>query len=134
MGDEVEHVKPRDALGSQQLRRVGLVLLQRRGEHVTRVHLLASRALHVKHGRLQDPAEGEGLLRLFVLSARELFDRLFQILVEVAPQLRQVGPAGCENSLPVLIVRQRVEQVLQGQMRVPPRRRLAVRNRQNDFE
>ena len=57
-----------------------------------------------------------------------------QVLVEIAAQLRQVGAAGGEDPLAVRVVRQRVEQVLERQVRVPARRRLAVRDREHDFE
>ena len=56
-----------------------------------------------------------------LLAARELLDRLVEVLVEVAAQPRQIGAAGGENPLAVRIVRERVEQVLERQVRVPPR-------------
>ena len=47
-------------------------------------------------------------------------------VVEIAAQLRQVGAAGGEDPLAVGIVRERVEQVLERQVGVPARDRLAV--------
>ena len=132
--DVFEHVEPRHALVREQLRRVRLGLLQRRREHVARLHFLAARALHVQHRRLEHAAEGHRLLGLFLLAARELLDVLVQVLVEIAPELRQIGAARGEDPLAVRIVRQRVEQVLERQVRVPARRRFAVRDRQDDFE
>ena len=44
-----------------------------------------------------------------------------QVPVEIVAQLRQVGAAGGEDPLAVRVVRQRVEQVLERQVRVPPR-------------
>ena len=99
-----------------------------------RLHFLPPGALHVQHGRLQHAAEGERLLGLLLLPAPELLDRLFQVFVEIAAQLRQIGAARRENALAVLIVRQRVEQVLERQVRVTPRGRLAIGDRQDDFK
>jgi hypothetical protein len=132
--DVLEHVEARHALVRQELRRVGLRLLQRRREHVARLHFLPSRALHVQHRGLEHTAEGHRLLGLLLLAARELLDVLVEVLVEIPAQLRQVGAAGGEDALAVGIVRQRVEQVLERQVRVPARRGFAVGHGENDFE
>ena len=134
MRDVLEDVEPRHALVGQQLRRVGLRLLQRRREHVSRLHFLPPRALHVQHGRLQHAAERHRLLRLFLLAARELLDVLVEVLVEIAAELRQIRAAGGQDPLAVRIVRQRVEQVLERQMRMTASRRLAVGDREDDFQ
>ena len=116
----------------EQLRRVRLGLLQRRREHVARLHFLPARALHVQHRRLQHAAERQRLLRLLLLAARELLDVLVEVLVEIAAELRQIGAARGEDPLAVRVVRQRVEQVLQRQVRMTPRGRLAVGDREDD--
>ena len=133
VGDELEHVEASDALVGKQLRRVRLVLLQRRGEDVAGLHFLASRTLHVKDGRLQHAPERERLLGFLLLAAPVLFDGLLQIFVEIAAKLRQIGAAGGEDALAVVIVREGVEQVLERQMSVTPGGRLAVRHRQDDL-
>ena len=134
MGDVLEDVEPRDALRGQELRRVRPVLLERGGDHVAGVHFLAPRALHVQHRGLQDAPERQRLLRFLLLPARELLDRLVQILVEVAAQLRHVGTARGEDPLPLRVVRERVEQVLEREVRVTPRGRFAIGDGQNDLE
>jgi hypothetical protein len=48
--------------------------------------------------------------------------------------LRQIGAARGKDPLPVLIVRQRVQQVLEREMRMAPRRRFPVRHREHDFK
>ena len=98
-----------------------------------RLHLLPSGALHVQHRRLQHTPERQRLLGLLLLPAAELFDRLFQVFIEIAAQLRQIRAARREDALAVLIVRQGVQQVLERQVRVTPRRRFAIRDRKNDF-
>ena len=55
-------------------------------------------------------------------------------LVEIAAELRQIGAARREDPLAVRIVRQRVEQVLQRQVRVPPRGRFAIGDGEHDFQ
>ena len=132
--DVFEDVEPGDALPGEQLRRVRPVLLQRRRDDVARLHFLPSRALHVEHRRLQHAPERERLLGLLLLTARELLDRVLKVLVEIAPELRHVGAAGGEDPLAVRIVRQRVEQVLERQVRVTPRGRFAVGDGQDDFQ
>ena len=121
MRDVLEHVEPRDALLRQQLRGVGLGLLQDRRADVAGLHFAALRALHVQHRGLQHAAERRRLLRLALLAALELFDRLAEVRVEVAAQARQVGAAGGENPLAVGVVRERVQQVLERDVRVPAR-------------
>ncbi len=132
--DVFEDVEPRNALAREELRRVRLRLLQRRGEHVARLDFLPSGALDVQHRRLQHAPERHRLFGLFLLSARELFDVLVEVLVEIAPELRQIGAAGGEDALAVRIVRQRVQQVLERQVRVTPRRRLAIGDGQDHFQ
>ena len=102
--------------------------------HVAGVDFLPSGALHVQHRRLEDAPERERLLGLLLLAARELLDRVLEVLVEIAPELRHVGAAGGEDPLAVGIVRQRVQQVLERQVRVTPRGRLAIGDGQDDFE
>ena len=61
-------------------------------------------------------------------------DRFVEVRAERAPQRRQVRAAGGEDSLAVGIVREGVEQVLEREIRVPPRDRFAERDGENDFK
>ena len=132
--DEVEDVEPRDVVLAEQLSGVGLRLLQHRGNDVAGVCHVALRALHMQDGGLQHAAECHRLLRVLRGATLLLFDRLVEILVEVAAQLWQVDTAGGENGFTVRIVRQGVEQVFQRQVRVTARDGLAERDVQDDFE
>ena len=134
VGDEVEDVEPGDALGEQCLRRKRARLLERGRQHVSGAHFAAARALHVQHGRLQHATERDGLRRVFLPAARELLDLVGQVRVERLAQLGQVGAARAENGFAVGVVRQRVEQVLERQVRVSPRGCFAVGDGQNDFK
>ena len=132
--DVLEHVEPRHALRGEELRRVRLGLLERGRQHVARLDFLPPRALHVQHRRLQHAAERHRLVRLLLLAALELLDVLVEVLVEIAAELGQIGAARGEDPLAVRVVRQRVEQVLQRQVRMMPGGRLAVRHGENDLE
>ena len=132
--DELEDVEPRDALLAEQDRRMGLRLLQDRRQHVAGMHFVALRALHVEHGRLQHAAERRGLLRLALVAARQLLDRFVEVVVQLAAQRREIGAAGLENPLAVGVVQQRVEQVLERQVRVPPRDGFAIRDVKDGFD
>jgi hypothetical protein len=131
--DVLENVEACDALTGQQLRREGFVLLKRRGKHVAGLHFLPTGALHVQHGRLEHAAEGKCLLRLFLLAASVLLDRIPQVLIEILAKLRKVRSAGSKDPLAVLVVCQRVQQVLERQMGVTPRRCLTIGDSENDF-
>jgi hypothetical protein len=113
---------------------VRLGLLQDRCEDVAGVHLGALRALDVQYRRLQDAPESRRLFRLALLAAPQLFDRRVQILVQLTAQPRQIRAAGRENALALAVVGQGVEQVLERQVGVPPGHRLAIRDRQDDFD
>ena len=102
--------------------------------HVARMDFLPSGALHVEHRRLEHAPERERLLGFLLLTARELLDRILEVLVEIAAELRHVGAAGREDPLAVRVVRQRVEQVLERQVRVAPRGRFAIGDGEDDFE
>ncbi len=114
--DVFEHVEPGHSLCGEKLRGIGLVLLEGGREHIARLHLLPSGALHVKHGSLQHTAERERLFRFLLLGAAELLDRFFEVLFQIFPELRQIGAAGPKDPLAVRIVRQGVEQVLEGEV------------------
>jgi hypothetical protein len=131
--DELEHIEASDALVGEELRSERFVLLECRGEHVAGLDLLPARTLDVEDGRLEHPAERERLLGLLLLPTAVLLDRVLQILVEILAQFRQVSAARREDPLPVVVVRERIEQVLQRQMCVSPRGRLPVGDRQDDF-
>jgi hypothetical protein len=61
VGDVVEDVEARDALVREQRRCRRFRLLQQRREQVADGCFFPARALHVKHRRLQDAAEGQRL-------------------------------------------------------------------------
>ena len=131
--DVLEDVEPRDALLREQDRRLGLRLLQNRREDVADLGVLPLRALHVHDRGLQDPAECRRLFRFVLLSARERFDRFVEVRVQAPSELRKIRPAGAEDALAVGIMCQRIQQMLQGEIRVPAGNSLAERNVEDDF-
>ena len=111
-----------------------LRLLQNRGEDVAGVRFVALSALDVENRGLQHAAEGERLLGLLVDAAAQPFDRRIEVRAERSPQSVHVGAARLEDPFAVGVVRERVQQVLERQIRVTPRDRLAKRNIQDDFQ
>ena len=134
MRDEVEDVEPGDALRLEQARRIRFGLLQDRRQHVAGIHLGALRALDVQHRRLQHAPERGRLFRLALLAAAQLFHRAFEILIELSPQAHQVGARALQNPFAFRVMGERVQQVLEREVRVPPRYGLAVGDRQDDFD
>ena len=132
--DVLEDVEARDPVLGEQAGGFGVRLLENRGADVARLHLLALGALDVEHGGLQHAAERRRLLRLALVPAADFFNRFVEVRIQLAPQPGQVRAAGAQDLLAVGIVRERVEQVLERQVRVPPRDRLAVGDGQHDFE
>ena len=113
---------------------MALRLLENRREDVAGVGLVPLCALDVQNRGLQHAAKRHRLLGLLLGPAALALDRLVEVRVERAPQRRQVRAAGGEDSLAVGIVREGVEQVLEREIRVPPRDRFAERDVENDFK
>jgi hypothetical protein len=132
--DVLQHVEPCHALRREQLRCECLRLLQDCRADISSLHFRALRALDMEHRGLQDAAERCRLLRLPLLATLLLFDRIVEIRVQVAPQPRQIGAARREDPFAVGVVRERVEQMLEGHVRVTPRNGLAVGDGQNNFD
>jgi hypothetical protein len=82
---------------------------------------------------LQHAAERRRLRRLTFLTALRLLDRVAQVGVEIPPQLRQVDAARRQDALALVVVRQRVEQMLERDVGMPARDRLAVGDGQQYF-
>ena len=132
--DEVEDVEPRDALRFEQPRRVRLRLLEDRRQDVAGMDFGALRALHVQHGRLQHAPERRRLLGLALLAAAQLFHRAIEVSFSSRRSRGRSAPQPFRIRSPSGVVRERVQQVLEREVGVPPRHRLAVGNRQDDFD
>ena len=72
------------------------------------------------------------LLGLLFDSLAEPLDRFVEVRAERAPQRRQVRAAGGKDAFAVGIVREGVEQVLERDVRVPPRNGFAERDVEHD--
>ena len=110
-----------------------LILLQNRRAEIPRVRLLPLSTLHVQHRRLKRAAKRRRLFRLSILSPPQLLNRVVKIRIKIAPQLTEVRPTRAQNPLTVRIVQERIEQVLEREIRMPTRHRLAVRDREHNF-
>ena len=133
--DVFEDVEPRDALLGEQLRRVRLRLLQDGGEDVARLRLRRA----ARSARAAPPSAARGGTPPSA-PARAASPRgscssdSSRYASRSRAQPRQIGAAGGEDPLAVGVVRQRVEQVLEREVGVPPRDRFAVRDGEDDFD
>ena len=110
-----------------------LRLLKDGRQDVAGFRLVALRGLDVEHRRLERAAEGRRLFGLTAPAAWKLLDRVAQVAIQLAPQLSGVGAAAAQDPLAVRIVEQGVQQVLESQIGMPTRLRLAVRHVQHDL-
>ena len=92
--DVVQDIESCDVLRLQQLRGVGVRLLQNGREHVPESDFVLAGALHVQDRRLQHPLERERLVRFPTSPAvAKLFEGAEEF-VERVPEGRQVAAAG----------------------------------------
>ena len=129
----VENIESANALSLEKLRRLRSPLLQHRREGVSDIRLGLARALHVKNGLLQNTLEGQCLDRLLVRILRHRLDGRLQIFFEVRTKLVQIDPAGHQNVLAFGVIGNRVEQVLEREMRVSSGLSLTIRDVQDHF-
>ena len=117
--DVLEQVEPRDALRAQQRHRVGIRLLEQRREQIARVDLGLLRARAVRERVLEHAVEGERLARLDRLVAGHALEIVGQELLERRLQRGHVRAGVQQDLLAALVVRERVEQVLDRQVGIP---------------
>ena len=113
---------------------MALRLLEDRRENVAGVRLVPLGALDLQNRGLQDPAKRHRLLWFPLRPGALPLDGFIEVGAERAPQRREVRAAGGEDSLAVGIVREGVQQVLDREIRVPPRDPFAERDVENDFK
>jgi hypothetical protein len=63
-----------------------------------------------------------------------MLDRRIEKRVKLVTQRRQVDPAGLHDPFAIAVVRERVQQVLDGEIGVAPRRGFAIGNRKGGLE
>ena len=118
VGEELQHVEARDAVGAQQSHRVGVGLLEERCDQVAGFDLVLLGARGVLERVLDHPVEGQGLLELAAAALGELLDLVLEELLELALQPAHPGADVLQHLFAALVVEQRVEQVLDGQVGV----------------
>ena len=92
VGNELEDVEPRDSLGPQQAGRLGLRLLEHRGQDVARIDLGALGTLDVEDRGLKHASERRRLLGLALLPPAEPLDGWVEVFLQVAAQAHQSTP------------------------------------------
>jgi hypothetical protein len=125
VGDVLEHVETRDALGAQQRHRVGVRLLEDRGDQVPRVDLRLLRPLAVSDGALKHAVEGQRLERLEGLVARHALQVLGEEALEGRLERTDLPARVAQDVEAPLVVEQRVEEMLDRHVGVPAHHGLA---------
>ena len=124
VGDEPEQVEPRHPLLLEQIERVRIALAEERHQDGAGVDGFLSARLDLHRGPLQHALERARLLGVPIESVRQLPLAFLEMLLEVALELRQPGAAGAQDSRRNRVAQERVQQVLQRHVLVPPRLRL----------
>ena len=124
----VEYVETRDLLAAQERRGVGVGLLEDGGQQVPGLHLLLLGARCVVQSALHDSVKGQrlgGLGALFI--GGMLVEILLEEAIECGLELGNLGTAMAQDPRAVVVVNQRVEKMLDGQVGVAPCHGLADR-------
>ena len=132
--DEPQEVEARDSLFLQQVESVGIAFPEERHQHRPGVDGLLAARLHLHRRPLQHALEGAGLLRVAIESVRQLRLAFQQVLLQLALQFLKAGPAGAQDAGRHRVAQQRVQQVLQRHVLVPPRLRLREGQPQGGFQ
>ena len=119
VGEVGEDVDLGDALAAEQVDRVRLLGLEDGGEHLAGVDLLAARALGVELRVLNHALQHRRQRGLNVLLL-DLFVGLGDEVVELLLELLDVAAARADDVDDVAVVQQREQQVLEGDVLVPP--------------
>jgi hypothetical protein len=130
----VQHVEPRDPLGAEQRRGVGVRLLEERGDQIAGIHLLLLGPLAVGDGALEHAVEGQGLARLEGLVAGHALHVVGEEALQGGHQPAHVATGVTEDLRPPRVVQQGVEQVLHRHVGVAAHHRLADRRVQRELE
>ncbi len=134
MGDVLEHVEPGDALRREELRRVRpfcCSVAARTSPDCTswRPALWTWSTAVCRTRRNASVCSGS-----FCWPRANCSTESCRYLSRSRRSCGRSAPQAVEDPLAVGIVRERVQQVLERQVRMPPRGRLAVRDGQDDFE
>jgi hypothetical protein len=88
----------------------------------------------MKDGRLEDATKRGRLLRILIRFPALPLYRLIEVCAQRAAQPRQINATRFENPFAIGVVRDRIQQVLERQVRVPPRHGLSKRDVENNFK
>ena len=97
VGNEVDHVEPRDLLQAEQVRGVGVLLAEDRDQHVRDRDLLLAARLDVEDRALQHALEAQRGLHLAVVVLLEPRSGLVDEVLEFLAQAGGVRAAGAQD-------------------------------------
>ena len=112
---------------------MGVSLQQQRCEEVAGVHLFPLRSACLVYHPLQQAADGARQLQLVGTLAGYRLQPVAEERLQPGPQHAGLAAAGAYYCGPVVVVQQRVQQVLQGHELVTPDLRLAKRRGQGQL-
>ena len=124
MREVVEYVEARDALPLEQVDGVRVGRLEERGEDVAAVHLTLARPLGLHERVLDDALEGGGVFRQRLARRGHALQLLAQEALKLFNQRLDVAAALAHDLAGRALVQQRVEQVFERHVLVPPLDRL----------
>ncbi|MCY1518282.1 hypothetical protein D9M68_529940 [compost metagenome] len=113
VGDEIDHVDAGDVLLLEQEYRLAFLFAEDGDQYVGAGHLALAGALHVEHRALQDTLESQGRLGLAIFVVlRDQRRRGIDELLQVVPELVQIGATGPQHARGGLVVQKRQKKVL----------------------
>ena len=129
-----EHVEPRDLVAAQQGHRVRVRLLEERRQQIARFHLFLLRGVGLGQRALDHPVEGEGLRRVVRPLPLVVLDLLVEEVGELGLEPTQIDADVAQDLGALVVVGQREQQMLHGQIGMPPRDGLTQRGLQGHLQ
>ena len=133
VGDHLQHVAAGNALLLEEPGGVRVGLQQQRGEQVAGLRRFPLRAAYLMNHPLQQPPYRARNVQFVGARAGHRLHVVVEEGLQAGAQLVGLAPAGTDDRRPVVVVQQRVQQVLHGHELVAPHLRLPKRRRQRQL-
>ena len=119
MRDVIHNVEPIDALESQEVHRLRLLLAKDCNEHVAAGDLFLATRLHMKHGTLQYALEAQCGLHIALLFDRHQWRCFVDVFAQLPSELYDISVAGLQNFVNSRNVEKREQQMLDSHELMP---------------